>query len=380
MSTKTSLRFLVIAGTFLNGHAVSAQNSFSTLQTLVANNTLGTELSSVNVLSTPDPVKVETPQTNYIFGKDLAGKISPEDRQKSDSDLAEIASQDRQPGFNNDPNLTHQNLAASSHKVAEVDRPQTSTIFSSDLGNLRRNTKISAVPFQSRPDASIEIPVPAPLTQTIPNSSQVVPIQAIPPSTTIVPTAHPSAFIAPRSNPTPFTNNTAPTSNFTPFTNTGVKEPSAELIYPLMTPATITSRFGWRTHPLTGKRRFHSGLDIGAPAGAPVVATESGTIVSAGWNGGYGKAIVIQHNGTQQTLYGHLSEVSVQAGQSIAKGTVIGLVGSTGNSTGPHLHFESRMSNGTSWVAVDPSQAIQYAVANLRRSMPFARKDLPQGL
>jgi murein DD-endopeptidase MepM/ murein hydrolase activator NlpD len=297
MSTKTSLRFLVIAGTFLNGYAVSAQNSFSTGQTLVANNTLKAELSGEK-----------------------------------------------------------------------------------DWGNLGRNPQISAMPFRAQSATSIEIPVPPPLTQTIPNSSQVFPIQSIPTSSTVVPNVQQTGFIAPRSNPIPFTNHTAPTSNFTPFTNNAVKEPSAELIYPLTTPARISSRFGWRTHPLTGKRRFHSGLDIAAPTGAPVVATESGTIVSAGWNGGYGKAIVIQHNGTQQTLYGHLSEISVQSGQSIAKGTVIGLVGSTGNSSGPHLHFESRISNGTSWVAVDPSQAIQYAVANLRRSMPFARKDLPQGL
>ncbi|WP_310429920.1 M23 family metallopeptidase [Chamaesiphon sp. VAR_48_metabat_135_sub] len=372
MSTNTSLRFLVVAGALLNSHAVSAQNSFSNLQTLVANNTLGSELSGANVLSTPDPVKVETSQTNYTFGQHLASKISPKDRKGNDSNVADPAIEDRQSGFNKDRSLTHQDLSVPSGKV---DRPQISSIFSSDLGTLRRNSKISAVPFQSRPDASIEIPVPAPLTQIIPNSAQVVPIPATTSSSTVVPTAHPAGFIAPRSNPIPFTNNAAPTPNFTPF-----KEPSLELIYPLMTPATITSRFGWRTHPLTGKRRFHSGLDIGAPTGAPVVATESGTIVSAGWNGGYGKAIVIQHNGTQQTLYGHLSEISVQSGQSIAKGTVIGLVGSTGNSTGPHLHFESRVSNGSNWVAVDPSRAIQYAVANLRRSMPFARKDLPQGL
>ena len=100
----------------------------------------------------------------------------------------------------------------------------------------------------------------------------------------------------------------------------------------------------------------------------------------AGWNGGYGKAVIIQHSDRQQTLYGHLSEVSVQAGQTIAQGTVIGLVGSTGNSTGPHLHFESRTPTAGAWTAIDPSQEIQYAVDSLRRSMPYARQDLPPGI
>ena len=154
----------------------------------------------------------------------------------------------------------------------------------------------------------------------------------------------------------------------------------AELIYPLMNPARTTSRFGWRTHPLTGNRRFHSGIDIGAPSGTPVVATATGTVISAGWNGGYGKAIVIQHNDSQQTLYGHLSEISVQPGQQIAQGAVIGLVGSTGNSTGPHLHFEARSPGANGWVAVDPTPDIQYAIDNLRRAMPYAGKDNPQGL
>ena len=110
------------------------------------------------------------------------------------------------------------------------------------------------------------------------------------------------------------------------------------------------------------------------------MATGSGVVISAGWNGGYGKAIIIQHNDTQQTLYGHLSEVSVQPGQSIAQGTVIGLVGSTGNSTGPHLHFETRMSTTDGWVAVDPGDDIKYALDNLRRAMPFAQRDLPPGI
>lgn len=163
------------------------------------------------------------------------------------------------------------------------------------------------------------------------------------------------------------------------FTNTGTNESGIELIYPLASPAPTTSSFGWRTHPITGTRRFHSGVDIGAPMGAPVVAAGSGTVVSSGWLGGYGKAITIEHNGVQQTLYGHLSEIFVQPGQIIEQGTVIGRVGSTGNSTGPHLHFETKVSTADGWIAVDPGEDIKYALDNLRRSMPFAQRDLPPG-
>jgi murein DD-endopeptidase MepM/ murein hydrolase activator NlpD len=161
--------------------------------------------------------------------------------------------------------------------------------------------------------------------------------------------------------------------------STGTNDSNSQLIYPLTSPAPTTSSFGWRTHPITGSRRFHSGVDIGAPMGAPVVAAGSGTIVSSGWLGGYGKAIVIQHNGVQQTLYGHLSEAFVQPGQRIEQGMVIGRVGSTGNSTGPHLHFETKVSTADGWVAVDPGEDIKYALDNLRRSMPFAQRDLPPG-
>ncbi len=161
------------------------------------------------------------------------------------------------------------------------------------------------------------------------------------------------------------------------FVNTG--EATAALIYPLSSPAPTTSSFGWRTHPITGSRRFHSGIDIGAPMGAPVVAAGTGIVMTSGWLGGYGKTIVIQHNGVQQTLYGHLSEIFVQAGQRIEQGTVIGRVGSTGNSTGPHLHFETKIATSDGWVAIDPGDDIKYALDNLRRVAPFAQRDLPPG-
>jgi murein DD-endopeptidase MepM/ murein hydrolase activator NlpD len=219
------------------------------------------------------------------------------------------------------------------------------------------------------PEDSIEISVPAPRTRQIAVQAvaQLPParFKAVP-TVPVIPSVRPAGTGASQSTPIA-------------FVNTGADQSSVELIYPLSSPAPTTSSFGWRTHPITGSRRFHSGVDIGASMGAPVVAAGSGMVISSGWLGGYGKAIVIQHNGVQQTLYGHLSEVFVQPGQRIEQGTVIGRVGSTGNSTGPHLHFETRVATTDGWVAVDPGDDIKYALDNLRRSAPFAQRDLPPG-
>ena len=113
----------------------------------------------------------------------------------------------------------------------------------------------------------------------------------------------------------------------------------------------ITSGFGTRWHPILGGYRFHTGLDFAAPQGAAVAATSPGTVVVAGWCGGYGQCVTIDHGGGVLTLYGHLSRIDVAPGQAISQGQSIGLVGSTGRSTGPHLHYEVRI-NGQ---AVDPS-------------------------
>jgi murein DD-endopeptidase MepM/ murein hydrolase activator NlpD len=104
----------------------------------------------------------------------------------------------------------------------------------------------------------------------------------------------------------------------------------------------ISSPFGWRTHPLLGNHRFHSGLDFAAGYGAPIRAADSGQVIYAGWYGGYGKAVIIDHGKGMTTLYGHCSELHVSEGQSVKRGQVISAVGSTGLSTGPHLHFEVR--------------------------------------
>jgi hypothetical protein len=102
----------------------------------------------------------------------------------------------------------------------------------------------------------------------------------------------------------------------------------------------VTSRFGERFHPILGYERFHAGVDLGAAAGTPIVAAADGRVVSAGWHGGYGRAVSIAHSGGLETKYGHMSRIAAYPGELVHRGDVIGYVGSSGLSTGPHLHFE----------------------------------------
>ena len=106
----------------------------------------------------------------------------------------------------------------------------------------------------------------------------------------------------------------------------------------------ITSPYGYRTHPIWGTTIYHSGIDIGVDEGTPVHAADGGTVAWSGWMGGYGYAVVIDHGNGMSTLYGHNSELAVSEGQDVGKGQVIAYAGSTGNSTGPHVHFEVRIS------------------------------------
>lgn len=103
------------------------------------------------------------------------------------------------------------------------------------------------------------------------------------------------------------------------------------------------SGYGYRVHPIFGTRRLHAGVDIAAPTGQPIVAASAGQVVSAGWRGGYGMAVAIDHGGGLATLYAHQSRLVVTAGQVVEAGQQVGEVGSTGQSTGPHLHFEVRV-------------------------------------
>jgi murein DD-endopeptidase MepM/ murein hydrolase activator NlpD len=105
----------------------------------------------------------------------------------------------------------------------------------------------------------------------------------------------------------------------------------------------LKSSFGMRYHPILGYKRMHSGIDIIAPSGTLVKAADGGEIIQAGYDGGYGNSIMVYHGGGFATWYAHLSRILVSAGQTVERGQVIGLVGSTGMSTGPHLHFEVRI-------------------------------------
>jgi murein DD-endopeptidase MepM/ murein hydrolase activator NlpD len=108
-------------------------------------------------------------------------------------------------------------------------------------------------------------------------------------------------------------------------------------IYPIR--GRLTSPFGWRNDPISGERRYHAALDLAANIGTPVKAAMDGTILSTGLNATYGKFIIIKHPGNYQSMYAHLSVISVKQGDTVVQGAKIGEVGNTGYSTGPHLHF-----------------------------------------
>ena len=120
----------------------------------------------------------------------------------------------------------------------------------------------------------------------------------------------------------------------------GASAGAGGMIWPISGP--ITSEFGWRTHPIFGTSRFHSGLDIGGDYGMPIYAAAAGTVIYAGWISGYGNAVIIDHGGGVTTLYGHNESLNVGEGEVVSQGQVIAMCGSTGNSTGPHCHFEVR--------------------------------------
>ena len=124
--------------------------------------------------------------------------------------------------------------------------------------------------------------------------------------------------------------------------STSATTSSAGLIWPVSGP--VTSPFGWRWG------RMHEGIDIGVSYGTPIHAAASGTVIYCGWESGYGNLTVLDHGGNLATAYGHQSSIAVSCGQHVNQGDVIGYVGSTGHSTGPHLHFEVRV-NGS---PVDP--------------------------
>lgn len=151
-------------------------------------------------------------------------------------------------------------------------------------------------------------------------------------------------------------------------------------VFPLSIPTAISSVFGWRMHPIHQSWRFHSGTDLAAPLGTPVLATRAGRVAVSSPMGGYGLTVIIRHDdGQLESRYAHLSQVSVQPGEWVEQGEVIGLVGSTGTSTGPHLHFEMRQLTSQGWVAMDPSEVLEYGIANLMKIINNPMVALGQG-
>lgn len=121
------------------------------------------------------------------------------------------------------------------------------------------------------------------------------------------------------------------------------ESPMGPVIWP--TTGRVVSGFGMRRHPIFGTNRMHTGIDIDAPAGTPVVSVAEGYVIYAGWLGGYGNTVMVQHDNQHSTLYAHLRSYIVNEDQKVEQREVIGYVGSTGWSTGPHLHFEVRVNN-----------------------------------
>ncbi len=131
-------------------------------------------------------------------------------------------------------------------------------------------------------------------------------------------------------------------SSPTKVTITQLRPPSA---YGMQWPVvgSVTSEYGYRIHPVYGSRKLHSGLDVSAPKGTPIAAVQSGTVLMAGVQGGYGNVVIVDHGDGVSTLYGHMSKINVSKGQQVDRGDVVGLVGATGTATGNHLHFEVRI-------------------------------------
>jgi murein DD-endopeptidase MepM/ murein hydrolase activator NlpD len=124
---------------------------------------------------------------------------------------------------------------------------------------------------------------------------------------------------------------------------------SSSIVFPLLAPR-LSSSYGSRHHPIKKVRKHHAGVDLAAPEKSHVRAVMNGTVIFAGYSAGYGNVVSIMHTENKLSLYGHLHEIHVDVGQRIEAGKIIGLVGSTGAATGPHLHFEWR-ENGE---AIDP--------------------------
>ncbi len=155
------------------------------------------------------------------------------------------------------------------------------------------------------------------------------------------------------------------TENVPPLKRSNLNKGLLELSLPVK--GKITSGFGIRKDPFTGKKIFHRGIDIAAPEGTPVKAFMDGRVVFSGIKGGYGNLIIVQHRNGTQTYYGHLGVRNVKVGEKVRTGEKIGEVGSTGRSTGPHLHFELRVGRNP----VNPENLIHDLTLNFQGKIPI---------
>lgn len=159
-----------------------------------------------------------------------------------------------------------------------------------------------------------------------------------------------------------------------PLTVAKLGDGKTALLFPLSNAAPISSGFGWRLNPFTGVPQAHEGIDMVAPVGTPVLAAYPGRVEVAKNLDGYGLVVYLRHeNNTQESRYAHLSGILVREGELVKQGEVIGLVGNTGLSTGPHLHFEWRYLIKNSWVAVDPKLNLEEARNHISPVIPVSQ-------
>jgi len=143
---------------------------------------------------------------------------------------------------------------------------------------------------------------------------------------------------------------------------------SIPMLVPVNSSRAMSSNFGMRTHPVLGGYRMHKGVDLPAPTGTPIHATADGVVGMADWFGGYGLFVELEHGANLETRYGHMSRIAVAQGQHVHRGDVIGYVGTTGRSTGAHLHYEVRIAGE----AVNPVPYLQIADVNSGANVALA--------
>ncbi|MBE9197858.1 MULTISPECIES: peptidoglycan DD-metalloendopeptidase family protein [unclassified Nodularia (in: cyanobacteria)] len=297
-------------------------------------------------------------QTVLPSGQSLSGSSCAQATQKPESNQ-QVANSEAKTA----PNWlkTSQNTQVANVPVA---RP-AATNNSNNRWTPNQAVSGGATKTASRPNRFI--PNPSDFATTSANRS------AIAPSGGTLPPPMAAGNIAPRPSTVAYDFQLASVLPQIPFTGRLAYSGDGGMAFPLSIPARISSVFGWRTHPITGDSRFHAGTDLAAPTGTPVVAAAEGTVQTANWMGGYGLTVVVNHPSAQQTLYAHMSELFVQPGQRVEQGTVIGRVGSTGNSTGPHLHFEVRHLKPQGWVAVDSGVQLQVALSQMLQALQTAQ-------